>query len=44
VIDAEEKDDKSWPVAAATANFAATSLADRAGEDQPAISLDRKGG
>jgi hypothetical protein len=33
VIDIEEKDDKPWPVTAATTNVATASLADRAGED-----------
>jgi hypothetical protein len=42
VIDADE-DDKPWPVTAATTNIAAASLADRAGEDEPAMSLDRDG-
>ena len=37
VINAEEEDDKPRPVAAAA------SLADRAGEEEPAMSLDREG-
>jgi hypothetical protein len=37
VIDAEEEDDNPRPV------VAAANLADRAGEEEPAMSLDRKG-
>lgn len=42
VIDAEEEDDHPRPVAAATAAVATVSLTDRAGEVQPAMSLDRE--
>jgi hypothetical protein len=43
VIDAEEEHNKPWPVAAATVNIVAASLADLAGEDQSVISLDPEG-
>jgi hypothetical protein len=43
VIDTEEEEDHPQPVAAATAAIAAASLADRAGEEESAMSLDREG-
>jgi hypothetical protein len=43
VIDTEEEDGSSRLVAAATANVTAASLADRAGEEEPTMSLDREG-
>jgi hypothetical protein len=43
VIDAEEEDENPRPVAAATANVAAASLAIRASEEESATSLDREG-
>jgi hypothetical protein len=43
VIDAEEEDDHSRPVAAATATVAAASLANRAGEEELDMSLDQEG-
>jgi hypothetical protein len=39
----QEKDDKPWPVAATTSNVTAASLADLAGEDQLAMTLDLEG-
>jgi hypothetical protein len=42
-IDAEDEDDKPLPVAAATANVDAASLAELAGEDGTAMSLHLKG-
>jgi hypothetical protein len=42
VIDADEEDDHPRPVAAATATVAAASLVDRAGEEDPAMLLDRE--
>jgi hypothetical protein len=43
VINIAEEDDKPWRVTAATANVSAISLADLAGEDEPAMSLDLEG-
>jgi histidinol-phosphate/aromatic aminotransferase/cobyric acid decarboxylase-like protein len=42
VINAEDEDDHPRPVAAATAATAAASLADRAGEEEWAMLLDRE--
>jgi hypothetical protein len=43
VIDVEEEDDHPRPVAAATTTVAAARLADRVGEEDLAMSLDRDG-
>jgi hypothetical protein len=43
VIDAEEEDDKLWPVTAATTTVAAASLVNLVGDDESAMSLDLEG-